>query len=216
MDIKASESFATGDKTSSLLEIDAPDDVKREIGEYLIEQILASTSEQRSPIAGYGRFAPLSKKYKEKKEESGRSGVPNLDFDGDMLGSLEYELTEEGIEIGVFGSEAPKADGHNDFSGASELPLRRFLPDVGESFRKDISQEIEAIITEKALKTSSDEIDTETLDAAFETIESRAEFFDALSELTGIEERYLLKSAALSNPKIMRKIREYGLEDYLK
>lgn len=215
MAIKSIDTFSDAEKTATVLEIDAPDDVKEEIGDYLIEQIMASTAEQTSPVAGYGKFAALSKKYKAKKEESGRPGVPNLDYDGDMQSALDYELTDEGIEIGVYGKEAPKADGHNNFSGDSELPLRRFLPGLGESFRKDINAEVEAIITEKAMKSATDDLSEEMIDDMFDSVTSKADFYNALSELTGIDERYLLKSATLTNTTLMKKVREYDFEGYL-
>lgn len=214
--IKAVESTATDSELSSSLEIDAPDSVKENIGEYLVEQILASTSESKSPVAGYGSFKQLSKKYKEKKEESGREGVPNLDYEGDMLGSLGYELTEDGIKIGIFGNQAPKADGHNNFSGDSELPLRRFLPDVGESFRKDIDQEIALMIADKAAENAAEDLDESEIEEALEVVQSRDDFYAMLSDLTGIEENYLIKSAVLSTPKLFNKIKEMGLTKYLR
>lgn len=213
--MKSSDSTVSDSEISSLLEIDAPDNVKEEIGEYLVEQILASTAESKSPVAGYGRFPALSKLYKEKKEESGRSGVPNLDYDGDMLSSLDYELTEDGIKIGVFGDQAPKADGHNNFSGDSQLPMRRFLPDVGEEFRKDITAEIEAILNERKVDEAVDDLPDE-IDEALEVVETRDEFFSFLTDITGVEEEYLLVSAAKANPKLMTKIKAAGLLKYLK
>jgi hypothetical protein len=215
MAIKAIETTANDSETSTTLEIDAPDDVKEEIGEYLVEQILAYTADSKSPVSGYGNFPSLSKKYKELKEESGRAGVPNLDFEGDMLGSLDYEITEDGLKIGVFGDQAPKADGHNNLSGQSELPLRRFLPDSGEAFKRDINTEIEAILTERAVKESVEEV-PEFVDEALEVIDSREEFFSFLTDLTGIEEEYLLKAAVLTNTPLLNKIKAAGLARYLK
>jgi hypothetical protein len=215
MTIKAVEATANDGETSTTLEIDAPDDVKQEIGEYLVEQILAYTAESKSPVAGYGKFPSLSKKYKEKKEESGRSGVPNLDFDGDMLGALDFEVTEDGIKIGVFGDQAPKADGHNNLSGQSELPLRRFLPDAGEAFNKNIDAEIEAILAERAVKESVEDV-PEFVDEALEVIDSREELFSFLTDLTGIQEEYLLRSAVLTNKTLFNKIKAAGLAGYLK
>jgi hypothetical protein len=216
MTIKAVESTATGGETSTTLEIDAPDSVKEEIGEYLVEQILAATAESTSPVAGYGKFPALSKLYKAKKEEEGRSGVPNLDFDGDMLSALDYEITDEGLKIGVFGDQAPKADGHNNLSGESMLPLRRFLPDAGESFKKDINSEIEAILAEKAVAEVFDDLDTEEIEEALEAVETRDDFFAALIDLTGVEEEYLLKGAVMANPSLLKVVTSMGLKKYLK
>lgn len=216
MTIKAIESTATGSETSTTLEIDAPNSVKEEIGEYLVEQILAATAESTSPVAGYGKFPALSKLYKAKKEEAGRSGVPNLDFDGDMLGALSYEITDEGLKIGVFGDQAPKADGHNNLSGESMLPLRRFLPDAGESFKKEINSEIEAILAEKAVAEVVEDLDVEEIEEALETVETREDFFSALIDLTGVEEEYLLKGAVMANPSLLKVVTSMGLKKYLK
>lgn len=216
MTIKAIESTATDSETSSTLEIDAPDSVKQEIGEFLVEQILAKTSESESPISGYGKFPALSKLYKTKKEESGRAGVPNLDYEGDMLSALDYEITDEGIKIGVFGDQAPKADGHNNFSGASSLPLRRFLPDVGEGFKKDISSEIEAILAERKVDETVDTFDTEEIEDALSIVETKEEFFSILKDLTDIDEEYLLAGAVMANPTLLKVVTKLGLRKYLK
>lgn len=216
MTIKASESTVTDSEISSTLEIDAPADVKEEIGEYLVEQILASTAESKSPIAGYGKFPALSKQYKEEKEESGRAGVPNLDFDGDMLSSLTYEVTEEGIKIGIFGDQAPKADGHNNFSGESSLPLRRFLPDAGESFRKEIDAEVEAILADKAVEAAAEDLDEQEIEEALDVVETKEDFYSVLTDLTGVEEPYLVKSAVLATPKLLDKIKAMGLAKFLR
>jgi len=216
MTIKAIDSTANGGETSTTLEIDAPDSVKEEIGEYLVEQILAATAESTSPVAGYGKFPSLSKKYKELKEEAGRAGVPNLDFEGDMLSALNYEITDEGLKIGIFGDQAPKADGHNNLSGESMLPLRRFLPDTGESFRKDINSEIEAILAEKAVEEAVDDLDTEEIQEALDSVETREDFFAALTDLTGVEEEYMLKGAVMANPSLLKIVTAMGLKRYLK
>lgn len=215
MTIKAIDASATDSETSTTLEIDAPDSVKEEIGEYLVEQILAATAESKSPVAGYGKFPSLSKEYKKFKEESGRSGVPNLDFEGDMLSALDYEITDDGLKIGVFGDQAPKADGHNNLSGASSLPLRRFLPDIGESFKKDIDAEIEAILSERKVEEATSDVGDEFIEDALDEVSSKEEFFDALMAITGVEEEYLLKAAILTDTRLLKKIKAAGLAKYL-
>ena len=216
MTIKASESTVTDSEISSTIEIDAPTEVKEEIGEYLVEQILASTAESKSPVAGYGKFPALSKDYKAEKEESGRAGVPNLDFEGDMLSALSFEITEEGIKIGIFGDQAPKADGHNNFSGQSQLPLRRFLPDAGEGFRKEIDAEIQSILADKAVEAAADDLDEAEIEEALDVVDTKEDFFSVLKDLTGVEEDYLVKSAVLATPKLLNKIKAMGLVKYLR
>lgn len=216
MAIKVVDSTVNAGELSATLEIDAPNDTKEQIGEYLVEQILAATAESKSPVAGYGKFPALSAKYKEKKEESGRSGVPNLDYEGDMLGELNYEITDEGIKIGIFGEQAPKADGHNNFSGESQLPLRRFIPDVGEDFNKSISFEIEAILAESAVADVVNDLPIDEITAELETVETKSDFFSVLTDLTGIEDERALKNAVLTSPKLLSKVKELGLARYLK
>ena len=76
------------------------------------------------------------------------SPVANLELSGDMLDSLEFRVKGTKIEVGIWGSEADKADGHNNFSGDSKLPERKFIPNGsnGETFRPDIRQEVDSIL----------------------------------------------------------------------
>jgi len=215
MPLKAVDVTASDSETSTTFDIDAPDEVKEEIGEYLVEQILAHNAESKSPVSGYGKYKALSPAYRLEKEESGRAGEPNLDFYGDMNSALDFELTEDGIKVGVFGDQAPKADGHNNLSGLSKLPTRRFLPDIGEGFKRDIDQEIETIIAENAVKASLDEFENADLEYEFSAIESREEFYDLLTSLTGIEEEFLLRGAVRSSPRLLKLIRSKGLAGYL-
>jgi len=69
-----------------------------------------------------------------------------------MLNALKYELRSGSeIEFGIFDrSQAPKADGHNNFSGDSKLPLRRFIPDRDETLKKSIEKRIETVINDYA------------------------------------------------------------------
>jgi len=87
-----------------------------------------SVAERTDPFTGRA-FKPLSKSYAKYKQAQGNSPVPNLELDGDMLDALDYRITPDGIELGVFGAQAGKADGHCDFSGDSNIPTRRFLPE---------------------------------------------------------------------------------------
>lgn len=64
-----------------------------------------------------------------------------------MLDSLTYETTREGIKVGIFkSSEVPKADGHNDFSGDSKLPKRRFIPEDNQEFKATIVAGVNQIL----------------------------------------------------------------------
>jgi hypothetical protein len=65
-----------------------------------------------------------------------------------MLDALTYRIRGNSIEFGIWGEEADKADGHNNFSGDSDLPRRPFIPKKDENFRPEIRDEIDAIIEE--------------------------------------------------------------------
>jgi hypothetical protein len=119
------------------------------IADLIREEILSHVADQNSPVAGHGKFPKLNKEYKEKKKGEGLPGLPNLEFSGDMLDALEvYPVRGGVIRVEISGEEAPKADGHNNHSGDSTLPLRRFIPDDGETFKKKILSGVRDILLE--------------------------------------------------------------------
>jgi len=121
--------------------------VKREVGEFVVEEILRSVSAGDSPVAGRNKFKRLNRDYAD--AEKGGNTTPNLELDGDMLDSLTFKNSTKGVQVGIFAaSEVPKADGHNNFSGKSKLPTRRFVPDKSEKFDADIERGITAIVNE--------------------------------------------------------------------
>jgi len=116
---------------------------KNDIGEYVIDEILRAVSEGKSPVSGE-KFKRLNKKYA--KEEKNGDRTPNLELEGDLLDSLTFKRTKEGIEVGIFSAkETPKADGHNNFSGKSKLPKRRFIPEKNQNFKNNINKGIKTI-----------------------------------------------------------------------
>ncbi len=169
-------------KISKLIDLDLSDvpkedrtSVKKEIGDYVVDEILEAVSRGSSPVNGLGSFKRLNKDYA--KDQKGGNTTANLDLFGDMLDSLTFKNTAKGIEVGIFkSSEVPKADGHNNFSGKSTLPLRRFIPDESEDFKKQIEDGIKDIVDEfkRTEPTNRDSIfsdlftveETETLEIA--------------------------------------------------
>lgn len=126
------------------------------MGEFVVNEILRSVSEGKSPVSGRGQFKKLNKLYAD--EEKGGDRNPNLELDGDMLDALTYKpVSGNNIEVGIFASsQVPKADGHNNFSGESKLPTRRFIPEEDESFKKNINQGINRILKDfKRVPTQS-------------------------------------------------------------
>lgn len=128
----------------------------KEIGQYMIEAVLADVGEAKSPVTGMN-FKRLSEEYAEKKAEESSNVIPNLELSGDMLDALDFKIVGNKIEFGIWGDEAPKADGHCNHSGDSELPRRTFIPDKDENFRPEIRNTIQEILEsyvdeEKALE----------------------------------------------------------------
>lgn len=154
--IKVTKTRATSRETSSTIEflddIQASErtknKIKNDVADFLIDSTLTEISKSRSPVRGE-RFAPLSPEYKKKKVSEGGSGRADLELSGDMLDEFKRGRgPKNGITYGIFGDDAPKADGHNNLSGKSKLPKRRFLPGKGQKYTKDIRDGILEIIND--------------------------------------------------------------------
>lgn len=169
-----------------------------------MEQILLSVAARKSPVTG-DSFDPLSKEYKAKKTGEGLAGVPNLELSGDMLDALDFRVTSDGIEIGVFGEDAPKADGHNNLSGKSLLPTRRFIPEEGESFTSSIEDEVNRIISDAIGEENAPDLDT------LEEIESKTDLYDYLIPIFGLGSRTETKLAVLRSDRWTRTLTRLGL-----
>ena len=163
---------------------------------------------QRSPVTGE-RFAALSPDYRAKKTGSGLPGIANLEESGDMLDSLDYRITRDGIEFGVFGADAPKADGHNNLSGESLLPTRQFIPAEGEGFTSDIEKEVARIIAD-ATAVSPD--DAEDL---LEVVDSSSSLYDVLRGAFNLESRAEIRSAVLRSTEWYETLIRTGLIKWL-
>lgn len=110
-----------------------------------------------------------------------------------MLGSLDFVASGDNIEIGVYGSEAQKADGHNNFSGKSTLPLRQFLPNKGESFDSSITDMVDQIVQE--YKADNTELNPDKL----ENINTSEQLYRYLESVVGDVGRARIKELALSS-----------------
>ncbi len=120
-----------------------------DIADFVLESVLVNVGDQNSPVSGhYGGFRKLSKEYKKRKDSEGGTPVPNLELSGEMLSALEVKRKGATLVLQISGKEAGKADGHNNHSGDSDLPLRRFIPKEKdeETFKRDILSGIARII----------------------------------------------------------------------
>lgn len=119
-----------------------------DISNFVLETVLQHVGETNSPVSGHGKFKALGKPWKTKKEEEGGTPIPNLEFTGSMLSALECFTRGSKLVLRIKGSESDKADGHNNHSGESKIPTRRFIPleSDEETFKKDIINGIKTII----------------------------------------------------------------------
>jgi hypothetical protein len=179
--------------------------IQEEVGQYLVEQTLINMAEKKSPVQGVGSFKALSKDYKKRKLEEVGSGEANLEFDGIMKDETDFEPTDNGLAIGVFGERAGAADGHNNLSGKSQLPLRQFLPDVGQAYKKPIAKEVDRIIAdiiaEEATFKKSD----------FKYITTKKELYEKLAQIFGEATRYELQLSVYRNEDMTDLLTELDL-----
>lgn len=113
-----------------------------DIADLVLTSVLDSVGSSKSPVSGHGSFKSLNKDYAER--EHGGDTKCKLELSGSMLDGLKVKNLGDELVLTVSEKQQPKADGHNNFSGESKLPLRRFIPkeDDGETFDKKIIQEI--------------------------------------------------------------------------
>lgn len=130
----------------------AKDDAIDSVKDFVLEQVLSHVGDGKSPVSGHGKFPALSKDYvKVKKEEGGTvlfGRGSNLELHGDLMDSVRVDRKGNRLILTVDEDQQPKADGHNNFSGKSQLPMRRFVPneDDGETFKASILKGIRKIV----------------------------------------------------------------------
>ncbi len=123
-----------------------------------------------------------------------------------MLDSLDFRVTKKGLEIGIYGERAGAADGHNNLSGESDLPLRQFLPGEGESFTPAIETEINRILMDAIASDKGVDL---------EGIETSSELYDMVGELIDSTSRAEIRNSILRNPALFNALSEAGLLDLL-
>lgn len=145
-------------KTLSLDLTNIPDnlrnDAKEEVGAYIVNEILRETAKGKSPVDGEGRFKVLTDPYA--KKEKGGNKRANLRLEGDLMQALDHKLGRgDNITVGIEGTQAPKADGHNQLSseardwaaktGRTEYK-RRFIPSKKQDFTNKIMDGVDDIL----------------------------------------------------------------------
>jgi hypothetical protein len=209
--IEVTDSKISSNEISSEITLDldgvplkVQDDVKEEVGDYLLEQILSTVGSQESPILDKP-WPKLSEDYAEIKKNDGFDPVPNLERTGDMLGALDFKVTSDGIKIGIFGNkeQVAKADGHNNFSGESQIPTRQFLPEKGERFSSDIESQINKIILDaKAGGISKDE---------FEDVVTSKSLYNVLGSYLNTSSRAEIRLAVLRSDDLLTMLEDLDL-----
>ncbi len=155
---------------------------KDEAGEYIVSEIKRSLAQGKSPVEGLKKFKILSKDYAD--DEKGGNRQPNLNLDGDMIASIDFKKTDTGIRVGIFDSnEVDKADGHNNFSGKSKLPQRRFIPDESQTFDDKIMNEVKSMANEFKEVEKSDSFTSDLLEQALKSQATSTATTVAVSDL---------------------------------
>lgn len=122
------------------------DRIRDEVGTFLVEESLVALSESKSPLIGESIPALKKGNYRKKKMDELGTNRADIQFSGETLDEFTFTPTKDGIKIGVFGDRAVVADGHNNLSGKSSLPRRRWIPDSEQNYKTAIQKEVNSII----------------------------------------------------------------------
>jgi hypothetical protein len=123
-------------------------EIKKRLGELLVDEINGHLDRSTSPVKGGG--------FKKKKADNSSS---QLFEDGDMRSQITFEEHPQGIKVGIFDS-APEVDrlkSHNHNLGVT-LPERQFIPEPGEVFKQTIINKMKSVVREVTGKTKVSDI----------------------------------------------------------
>lgn len=159
---------------------------KKEVADYLENQILREVNNGVSPVQGEGRFKRLDAEYAVR--EKGGNRLSNLEDEGDLLTDFDVALDEGSfLEVGHKGDQTPKADGHNQLSSKAKawarqigFPRRRYIPDGNQKFTSKITGEIRNIISEFKAPTVQQVDVTPTISSTVTTPEQTTVTTDTL------------------------------------
>jgi hypothetical protein len=124
-------------------------EAREAVKEFVLEKVLSYVADAKSPVSGESWKASLDPEYAKKKKAVSGSSKANLELYGDMLDALDIRIQGNKLILLVDDpSQAGKSDGHNNFSGESKLPQRRFIPEEGQKFKSDIERGIDEVISQ--------------------------------------------------------------------
>lgn len=188
-------------------------EIKKRVGELLVDETLAAVSDSNTPVSGAPYKSTLTDPvYRKLKAESNLPVKANMEFSGAMLDALSSRPTAAGIKIGIFsdGKNAPKADGHNNFSGKSELPRRQFLPTKGQNYKRSIESEIDRIITDAIGDT------VVVPRSKLGRVETRADFWSLMATIFGDADRPSIRQSITRSDRLSTLLEEFGLLRFLR
>ncbi len=216
--MKVTQAIGSESETYSEIDLELPEGtpeklkkrIKKDVGDYLVEQVLSTVAEAKSPVKGEN-FKPLSKDYKKKKLAEGGTGKPDMTEHGDMMDDCTFRVgNDDLIKLGFFSSEAWKADGHLKFSGAEgTAPKRRFLPGEGQAFKGSIEGEVEKIIADATVDIAAPP------KSAFAGVQTTSELYQALRDLFPSLGRAEIRAAVLRSAILSELLDELDLLDML-
>ena len=121
--------------------------VLSEIASMVTDAIRDKASVQTSTVSKRGKWKSLSTAYA--KAEKGGNRTANLRLSNDMMNGLNtHKRSGNTLRTTVQEDDQGKADGHNNFTGNSPLPERRFIPNAtdGETWNKSLVSAMREII----------------------------------------------------------------------
>lgn len=170
---------------------------KRDVLDYLENEIQRHVSKGKSPVKGEGNFNKLNSDYA-RTEKQGNS-IANLQLEGDLMQALEFnDKFGSIVEVGYSSdnSEIDKADGHNQFSADAKketwgtgknkrkaLPKRRFIPESTQTFNKSIMNGVDRILEDYRIEPEEQRRNRATITRVEDTpdrtlVETQSKLFD--------------------------------------
>lgn len=136
------------------LDLEIPKDRQKEAlqaaSEFLKETMLDYIGEGKSPVQGGRWVRSLSPEYKKKKMEESGVNFSNLELTGGFLDNLKVDVSGSKIVIDVDSDDYGRAEGFisGEYGANSEIKKRQFMPQPGESFKKQILSDLRTLLEE--------------------------------------------------------------------